>query len=235
MKRQSFRFKILGIGTDAKTSKGVQKNVLTGVLYLAPARESGVMNTCPNSSAGCRAACLFTAGMGKFKNVKKARINKTIWFAKNRENFLKTLQLEIKILEVMAAAEGMAPAVRLNGTSDIHWERYGMIQDNPNVQFYDYTKNLTRALNNKIKNYHLTFSKCESNHEETEKAIKAKKNVAIVFHTHKNSALPKSFMGVKVVDGDIDDTRFLDGKGVIVGLRAKGRAKYDTSGFVVQV
>jgi hypothetical protein len=173
--------------------------------------------------------------MGKFKNVKAARINKTIWFAKNRANFLKTLQLEIRVLEAIALSEGLTPAVRLNGTSDIQWERYGIIQDNPHVQFYDYTKNLKRALNNKIKNYHLTFSKCESNHAETEKAIKAKKNVAIVFHTHKNDALPKSFMGVKVVDGDIDDTRFLDNKGVIVGLRAKGRAKYDTSGFVVQV
>ena len=37
-----------------------------------------------------------------------------------------------------------------------------------------------------------------------------------------------------MIDGDVSDVRFNDPKGVIVGLRAKGDAKKDTSGFVIQ-
>jgi hypothetical protein len=59
-------------------------------------------------------------------------------------------------------------------------------------------------------------------------------NVAVVFRVKKGQPLPKMWNGYEVIDGDIDDLRFLDKKNVIVGLRAKGPAMKDTSGFVVE-
>jgi len=45
----------------------------------------------------------------------------------------------------------------------------------------------------------------------------------------------KMFPNVKtMVDGDVHDMRFLDPKGSIVLLKAKGDAKRDHSGFVVR-
>jgi hypothetical protein len=53
-------------------------------------------------------------------------------------------------------------------------------------------------------------------------------NVAAVFHK-----VPETYLGRTVINGDETDLRFLDPKGVIVGLKAKGKAKKDTTGFVV--
>ena len=77
-------------------------------------------------------------------------------------------------------------------------------------------------------NYHLTFSKKEDNGEAVDQVISKGGNVAVVF-----KQIPSAWKDRKVVDGDLSDLRFLDGKGVIVGLKAKGKAKKDTSGFVV--
>ena len=79
---------LLSIDTNAKTIKGQKRGYITGILYLAPSNESGVMNTCPNASKGCRAACLFTAGRGAFDNVRQARINKTLWLARDQSGFI---------------------------------------------------------------------------------------------------------------------------------------------------
>ena len=38
-----------------------------------------------------------------------------------------------------------------------------------------------------------------------------------------------------VINGDKTDMRFKDPVGVIVGLKAKGKARKDTSGFVIDV
>ena len=55
-------------------------------------------------------------------------------------------------------------------------------------------------------------------------------NVAVVF---RNAELPDKWLGIKVINGDKHDLRFKDAKGCIVGLKAKGKAKKDKSGFVV--
>ena len=80
--------KLLSVDTNAKTVKGQRKGYMTGILYLAPSDQSGVMNTCPHATKGCRIACLYTAGRGAFDNVKQARINKTKWLAKDRQGFV---------------------------------------------------------------------------------------------------------------------------------------------------
>ena len=117
---------------------------------------------------------------------------------------------------------------RLNGTSDIAWEKHDVIQQFPAVQFYDYTKILGRKVE-ALSNYHLTFSQADGNEEDVQKAIDKGMNVATVFR----KKLPVAHMGIPVYDGDDSDLRFLDPKQVVVGLKAKGKAKKDTTGFVV--
>lgn len=233
--------KLLG-KANAKTVKGERFGFLTFILYLAPSKISGY-NTCPMASAGCAAACLFTAGMGKFKNVWDARVRKTIRFFEDRENFLADLVSDIEAGIRKGERDEMTPVFRLNGTSDIRWENYPVIRDGveypnvmtafPNVQFYDYTKLPNRR--NIPDNYHLTFSRSESNDDHIPTALDHGMNVAVVFDTKKKHSLPKNYMDLPVIDGDVSDLRFNDPKGSVVGLRAKGDAKKDDSGFVVTV
>ena len=229
-------FQLLSVSADAKTSKGEGEGFLTGILYMAPSDQSGVINVCPHASAGCRAACLFSAGRGRFLNVIQARTKRTLFFASDRKGFLARLSTEISMLLVLAKAEGKTPAIRLNGTSDLPYENFGIMQEFPTVQFYDYTKDgarYARYLMGKLPaNYHLTFSRSETNGEMAASFIKAGGNVAIVFA---GKELPATYNGAPVVNGDLNDLRFKDKRGVVVGLLAKGQAKKDESGFVVAV
>lgn len=202
------------------------------ILHLAPAKESGYQ-TCPKATTGCAAACLNTAGRGKFKAVQRARIERTKVFFEQRAEFLAQLVAEIGKAERKAEKLGKTLTVRLNGTSDLRWEVYKAFNGKtifevfPNVVFYDYTKIANRDVSN-IPNYSLTFSLAESNAADVAKAIENGMNVAVVFR----KAIPETWRNMPVIDGDTDDLRFLDPQGVIVGLRAKGEAKKDTSGFV---
>lgn len=215
---------------NRKTIKGEKMGWLTGILHLAPFNLSGY-NVCPFASTGCAKACLNTAGFGRYKNVQDARVARTKLFFEDRAAFLAMLSKEIQAMERKAEKNGMRLAIRLNGTSDIAWENYGIIQAFPHVQFYDYSKIPVRFLSRKLpSNYHLTFSRSESNEEQAKLISSLGHNVAVVFDT-----LPKAFWGKKVVGGDETDLRFLDKKGVVVGLTIKGRAKWDKSGFVVRV
>ena len=220
--------------TNAKTPKGEKLGVLTGILYLAPAKISG-FEVCPRRTAGCTKSCLYSAGRGKFSNVQKARINRTKLFFENRELFLNMLRLDIRLLEIQAKEMGMLPAVRLNGTSDIDWTRFGLMEEFPNVRYYDYTKVLNR-LKKLPPNYYVTFSRAESNDIDSLTAIKMGHNVSVVFNLGKNDPMPDTWNGAPVYDGDDTDARFLDPQGgYIIGLRAKGDAKKDKSGFTVRL
>ena len=217
-----------------KTKKGEKLNILTGILYLAPGDISGY-EVCPKRTAGCTASCLYTAGHGRFSNVQQARIRKTKMFFEQRDEFIATLKKDIKSLVNKAAKLGMTPAVRLNGTSDIEWTRFKIMEEFPNVQFYDYTKVVNRLSKDLPANYHLTFSRAEANDEDAKQALKKGFNVAVVFSTKKTEQLPASWDGYPVEDGDATDVRFKDASGSIIGLRAKGDAKKDKSGFVIKL
>jgi hypothetical protein len=158
--------------------------------------------------------------------IQKARIRKTQYFFENREAFLKDLEADIRLGIKQAARLGLTPVFRLNGTSDLSWEKYGIFEKFPEVQFYDYTKVLGRKTGD-IPNYHLTFSAADGNELDVQAAVQAGMNVAVVF-----DKLPAEYMGRPVNDADDHDLRFLDPKGTIAGLKAKGRAKKDTTGFV---
>lgn len=231
--------KILNLDQNVKTVKGQKLGYYTGIIYLAPSNQSKLMNVCPAASAGCRAACLFTAGMGKFKNVKMGRLHKTVFFIIDRESFMLQLMKEIEVFSREILKNGGTPLIRLNGTSDIMWEHIliggkTIFEHFPHVQFYDYTKIAARMYANskvgQIKNYHLTFSRSECNEPIAMSVLAANGNVAMVFAKE----LPETYNGYKVIDGDKNDLRFLDGEGVIVGLKAKGKAIKDDSGFVIR-
>ncbi len=216
---------------NAKTIKGESLGYLTGILYLAPANESGVMNVCPMATAGCMADCLYTAGRGVFQQIKDARIKKTKWLATDRAGFVAQLRKDIVSLARKAERDGLTAAVRVNGTSDLAWLAMQMAGEFPAIQFYDYTK-LPKPWQRVSPNYHLAFSLSESNFSDAMLALEHGVNVAVVFNTKKGQPLPETWNGYTVIDGDHHDLRFLDDRGVIVGLRAKGKARKSVTGFV---
>lgn len=239
--------KLLSTG-NPKILKGLKSGFNTYILHLAPAKLSGY-NTCPKATSGCEAACLNTAGRGgMFKKgestnvIQQARIRKTKMFFENRLEFMQLLVKDIELAIKQSEKKGLVPVFRLNGTSDISWEKYEIVRNGvlyrnifaafPDQTFYDYTKVLGRKVKN-IPNYSLTFSKADGNDVDVNKAINEGLNVAVVFGVKKTDPLPESFLGLPVFNGDDSDLRFLDPKGVVVGLYAKGKAKKDTTGFVV--
>jgi hypothetical protein len=244
--------KLLSVG-NPKTLKGMEQGYNTYILHLAPATLSG-HNTCPKSTAGCIAACLNTAGRGgMFKRgentntIQRARIRKTQLFYDNRAEFMRLLVADIELGIKQSIKKGLVPVFRLNGTSDIPFEKYevvrqGKIYSNifdafPDTTFYDYTKVLGRKIGN-ISNYSLTFSAADGNDSDVIQAVKQGYNIAMVFNLKKTLEMPEYHVighrAVPVFNGDESDLRFLDPRGVIVGLYAKGKAKKDNSGFVKQ-
>lgn len=242
MKKANKKNSLLGV-SNAKTSKGEELGVMTGILYLAPHTIAG-RNICPHASTGCAMACLYGAGRGAFNSVQKARIAKTNLFHASPRAFVERLAQDIASLQRKAQKKGMTIAIRLNGTSDLPWENLkgdlglSLMERFPDVQFYDYTKNPSRAIaygTGKLPpNYHITFSRSESNASAVLSVLNTVCNIAAVFDTKKGEALPSQWAGREVIDGDLTDIRFWDKSGVIVGLRAKGNsAKKDTSGFII--
>jgi hypothetical protein len=161
--------------------------------------------------------------------IQRARIRKTVQYWFDRAAFLADLTADIRKGIKFAERQGLTPVFRLNGTSDLSVEKWGIIELFPTVQFYDYTKVLGRKVAH-LPNYHLTFSAADGNDADVARAIAQGYNIAAVF-----DELPDSYMGRPVIDADETDLRFLDPKGVIAGLKAKGRAKKDYSGFVIRV
>jgi uncharacterized protein YrrD len=230
--------KMLLTTQNAKTSKGEDLGYLTGILYMAPADIVEGVNVCKFASKGCKAACLYSAGRGKFSNVQAARKAKTEFFRDNQAAFMTSLVYSIHKVIRQAEKQGLKPCIRLNGTSDISWEEI-IVQDGknifeifPSIQFYDYTPNHTRdlALTGHWKNYHLTFSRKESraNHIQAERLLSMGVNVAAVY-----SSVENAVNKLGAIDGDLHDLRFLDPRGKIVALKAKGEAKKDLTGFVI--
>ena len=222
-----------------KTLKGFKKykNILTAIMHLRPISTQ----ICPYQDiAKCKAACLNTAGRGgifkKGENtnrIQDARQRRTDMYLNHYDYFMELLHTELTKFKNYCEKKDITPAFRLNGTSDIQWEHKlykgkTMFEHFPDVQFYDYTKIPTRKVSH-IPNYHLTWSYSEANEKYATWFDKLTYNIAVVF----NGDMPLIFKGMKVVNGDETDIRFLDESNVVVGLKAKGKAKQDKGGFVI--
>lgn len=214
---------------STKTKKGQKYDVLTAILYLAPYKITGY-NVCP-WAVTCIKDCLDESGRGKFKNVTRARIVKTLCFLFDRDTFIKMINKDIERYQRKAKKLNYKLAVRFNGTSDLNIGFYfkETLKRFYSTQFYDYTKVFNYIKNNKFKNYHFTFSYDGTNFEKCLEVLEMGYNVSIVF---KND-LPKYFRGFEVIDGDKTDLRFLDKKGVFVGLRYKTTTNKDINKLFV--
>ena len=224
LKDMEFKRSKLLTTNNFKTTKGEKYGYTTYIMYMSPYTDNSKgINLCSHASAGCAAACLFKSGMGgMYKGVQNGRRNKSEWYLADRQDFLNTLDKEISNIVKKHGKDNSKFAIRLNGTSDIRWEKL-KVRDGkclfelyPDVQFYDYTKNPNRFDGSMPNNYHLTFSRSECNNADAMSILAKGYNVAIVFNK-----LPETYNGYKVISGDESDLRFLDESGVIIGLKYK--------------
>ena len=222
--------------TNTKTSKN---SIETYILYLAPhTQNSKKINICPRASKGCAAACLFSAGRGKFSNVIASRTNKTEYYLNDKKTFINQLSKELIKIAAKSIKQNKKIAIRLNGTSDQDFialiKKYNNLDllnsdQFKNLVFYDYTAILGKIKKYINTSYSLTLSRKEDNENEIIEALKLGGNVAAVF----KGDLPTKYKGFDVVNGDSSDLEMIYNKNVILGLKAKGDAKKDTSGFVI--
>ena len=250
--------KLLNVDANAKTIKGQKRGFMTAVLYLSPGNLSGTELCAMSTLAGCRTACLSTAGRGGIaagratfvapngdtlpdNAIQHARLARTALFVNDNAAFMAQLVRKITAFVAKAKRKGLVPVVRLNGTSDIRWEdipvegKANIFALFPRVMFYDYTKIPNRRHALAVKNYRLTFS---YSHAPAFAPIVARAvstygasvNYAAVFA---GKQLPAHFLGRDVINGDESDLRFLDKPGVVVGLIAKGKARSKPGSFVV--
>ena len=228
---------LLGVSNDAKTIKGEKIGVSTAILYLSPHNISGV-NVCPMAeTAQCATGCLNTAGRGAMTTVQLSRLRKTLYFNQYRDEFLVQLKREIKTHIRLSIKKNMVPAIRLNGTSDIRWELLIWnfmveMRDEYGARFYDYTKIPNRIIPHRDV-YDLTFSYSGvadyAKYYQTARAMGYR--IAVVFRS--KDIIPTTWDGLDVVSGDDSDVRFMDDHNVAVALYAKGKARHDTTGFVI--
>lgn len=224
--------------SNPKTAKSDKRDGLeTLILHLAPWKLSG-FNVCSSASEGCIEACLNTAGRGRMTAVQLARIARTkFWFA-DPIGFKAQIVSELQAFSRRCDKLGNRGAVRMNGTSDILWEKQWpqLFTTFPHIQFYDYTKHVKRCLGGYVlpSNYHLTFSRSEKNQADCLRVLEAgRHNVAVVFG---GKNFPSSWEGYPTYSADNDDLRFLDPPGGHVGaLYAKGKGKKDATGFVLPI
>jgi len=219
--------------SNPKVLKNMRLGVLTCPLHLAPSWISGY-NVCADSTPACEEACLNTAGNPLYFPAKAAsRLAKTILYFENRAAYMVLLFADLRWLARQAARRNMIAGWRPNATSDVWYE---LIQLNGitaieyaqslGIIVYDYTKSFKRALQQL---YHLTFSYSGENTGDCQIILANGGTVAVVF----GDGLPDSYLGYPVLNGDLSDWRPADKPSHVIGLKAKGRAKQDTSGFVV--
>lgn len=223
---------LLGTGIDPKTIKGEKFGVRTFIMYLAAHVQAGIrdaagklVNICKFATKDCSGGCLGKGGMGTFDSTKIARANKTKFFYYDRPVFNTQLHNQITKEKARAQADGKQFAIRLNGTSDVLWEKEtisgkNLMELHPDVQFYDYTKYPATSRQNLPDNYHMTYSYTGLPGSDAFSRTWADRgvNTAVVF----GNGMPAEFLGRPVIDGDVTDLRFQDPQGVIVGLHAKG-------------
>jgi hypothetical protein len=251
------------------------RNIESAGLAISPAFKVGKFSTCPNS-ASCAQECLGKTSGGYFaygggadldamKGTRLRSFRMTQAMFREPEAFAIKLNEEIFSLKKAAEKNGNALAIRLNVLSDIDPKVHKSIIDaNPDVLFYDYTKMKYRPV---APNHHYTYSSTglsqkaglngltvdvdnpNSNWSQMRQWLDDGQNVAMAFSSKKG--LPESVIDevtgkvYRVIDGDAYDFRPMDAQpqgssGVIVGLKNKAMtrkesmAAQDSNGFFVQ-
>lgn len=249
-------YNLIGVGNNAKTIKGDGSEYLTAIMYLAPAElafeELGMTGTlCPNANtAKCSEPCLNLAGRGQMNTVQAARLRKAMLYIEDRAEFMRLLAEDLTRFQRYCDKRGITPVVRPNGTTDIPWERIPLFVNGthcknifeafPGIQFYDYTKIPSRMSKELPRNYHLclSFSNATDKYREQCVAARVKNpdiNLVIVVRTKEMAEYLVTQRPDEYIDGDKDDLRFLDAPRKTVVLYAKGKAKTDYSGFVLDI
>lgn len=233
--------KLLTVGAaNTKFGKTDSQTAIMIGLSLAQAKTSG-FQVCDHATRGCLSLCVGKSGLANvFKSIAQARKRKTRFYFEHPESFLTLLEHEIAQQYDKAYRLGLPIFGRLNVFSDLEWETIapGLFSGFPDVQWYDYTKNARRYgrfLRGQLpSNYHLTRSYNENMTTRTVGRLLADGGtVAVAFRNGQKREIPRTWSGFNVIDGDKDDRRCFDKPGTIVGLRAKGRAVNDQTGFVV--
>lgn len=271
-------------GKLLKTETGVEggvpielpdgRNIESAGLAISPAFKVGKFSTCPNS-ASCAQECLGKTSGGYFaygggadleamKGTRLRSFRMTQAMFREPEAFAIKINNEILSLKTATAKNGNALAIRLNVLSDIDPKVYkSIIEANPDVLFYDYTKMKYRPV---APNHHYTYSSTglsqkagqngltvdvdnpHSNWMQMRQWLDEGQNVAMAFSSKKG--LPESVLDeatgkiYRVVDGDAYDFRPMDAQpagfdGVIIGLKNKAMtrkesmAAQDSNGFFV--
>ena len=232
------------VNNSSKHEKAFIYNEMVYTLYLAPANLSGY-EVCPMRSPECTLLCLNESGRNRIdvnKNtINKSRITKTKLFFEHRQFFVRWMIDEINTAKKKAEKLGYHFSVRLNNTSDISPESFYINQNNVklnvlqifhDVQFYDYTKVAKRQeLTKKYKNYDITYSYSGNNMTQCLDMLGKGVRVAMVFNK-----LPETYLGYKVVPGDLYDMRYRDEHNVIIGLKFKKvRNKVTSNNFVIHL
>lgn len=229
--------KLLSMGnSNHKIAKSDKKGeYLTAIQHFLPSDYSGVGNVCPFASIGCKTNCLNFAGLGRMNSVQKARFKKTSFYLQKEKEYKTKLHKEVTAFKKKCDKHKKKCAIRLNGFSDVYWvKKYPeLFEEFDDIQWYDYTKipeYYRRFLAGKLPdNVYLTFSRSEDNERQCLEFLKKGGNVAVVWR----SQIPKEWKGYPVINADDDDLRFKDPQNVVCGLIAKGRAKLDDTGFVL--
>lgn len=233
---------------NPKAIKAQKLGWMNAINYMAPHRLAGVGDLCGNASAGCIALCLgqHSGNAALYPTVMQSRIRKAKYFMKDRAAFMREMFKAIQACQRKANQRDLFLCIRLNGATDIPWEGiklagefageyHNIFHAFPRIQFVDYTKSVKRALlhaqGKMPSNYHLTFSRSETNEADCVRVLNAGGNIAVV----SSLARPAQYLGFPTIDGDESDLRHLDPRNVVVWLTPKGnKAKQDKSGFVLR-
>ena len=252
---------LLGTSHKSDLSDAYSDEYLTTIMYLTPyiTNVDGIdRNLCPFAAMNlCHGPCLETAGRGIMAPVRIARKARTLLYWRDRTRFMDIARSDLRRHRAKAIKNRRTAVARLNGLSDIAFETTTLMAEFPDIIFYDYTKSLKRMKRYLAgqfpANYSLTFSRGAGNDDECAQVLALGGNVAMVWRTFAAIPIGRTFTvgGVEevinryggtftvggvdypVINGVEHDLRFLDPKGVIVGLKALGKAKQDHSGFVL--
>lgn len=230
---------------SAKAVKAQEYGYLNAIHYMSPHEIAGVGNLCPWATPSCKRICLgYHSGQASMvansadtnskNNVRRSRDTKARQYMLERRRYMAEVVRQAARVIRKASEKGFLAALRFNGSTDLVGEAVNLAHTFPTVKVNEYTKSFKFAMANALgehpSNLRVCFSRTEENEDDAIKILENGGLVSVVFA----KTLPRTWGGFPVVDGDRHDLLHLWPRGVVIGLKAKGSARGDTSGFVVR-